>query len=176
MTVQTLLEEVDGRNAIAVQVGGPSGSCISKADFGRRICFDDLATGGSIIVIDSEEKLFEVVHNFMDFFVEESCGWCVPCRAGNVILKAKFEKIMNGAGTETDLKEIEDWCSIVKGMSRCGLGQTSPNPIATTIQNFRGLYEAKLQKGADYATEFDLAAAVQDSCDAAGRKPNLGDH
>ena len=176
MTVQTLLEEVEGRNAIAVQVGGPSGTCIAKSDFGRRICFDDLATGGSIIIIDSEEKLMKVVHNFMDFFVEESCGWCVPCRAGNVILKNKFEKIMNGAGTETDLKELEEWCTIVKSTSRCGLGQTSPNPIATTIQNFRGLYEAKLQKGADYATEFDLSAAVQESCVAAGRKPNLGEH
>ncbi|PKL40702.1 MAG: hypothetical protein CVV44_03605 [Spirochaetae bacterium HGW-Spirochaetae-1] len=176
MTVQTLLEETGGRNAVAVQVGGPSGTCIGKKDFGRRICFDDLATGGSIIIIGPQTDLLGVVHNFMDFFVEESCGWCVPCRAGNAILKSKLEKILHGHGTETDLNELEEWCKIVKSMSRCGLGQTSPNPILTTIQNFRHLYEAKLQKGVDYATEFDLAAAVKDSCEAAGRKPNLEGH
>ena len=176
MTVQTLLEEVDGRTAVAVQVGGPSGTCIGKKDFGRRICFDDLATGGSVIIIGPNTDLLGVVHNFMEFFVEESCGWCVPCRAGNVILLNKLEKIMKGHGTETDLKELEDWCLIVKGMSRCGLGQTSPNPIYTTIQNFREIYEAKLLKDTDYATEFDLAAAVKDSCEYAGRKPNIGEH
>jgi len=176
MTVQTLLEEVDGRTATAVQIGGPSGNCIGKKDFGRRICYDDLATGGSVIVIGPNTDLLGVVHNFMEFFIEESCGWCVPCRAGNVILTHKLEKIMSGKGAETDLKDLESWCKIVKSMSRCGLGQTSPNPIATTIQNFREVYEAKLQKGVDYATEFDLAAAVKDSCGVVGRKPNLEGH
>ncbi len=175
-TIQTLLEECDGRTAVAVQVGGPSGNCIGKKDFGRRICFDDLATGGSIIVIGKERDLLEIVHNFMEFFIEESCGWCVPCRAGNVILKNKLEKIMHGKGCATDLKELEEWCKIVKAMSRCGLGQTSPNPIATTIKNFREVYEAKLVKGVDYSTEFDLAAAVKDSCAAAGRKPLIEGH
>ncbi len=176
ITVQTLLEEAEGRDAMAVQVGGPSGVCINKNDFSKRICFDDLATGGSIIVIGQNRDLLEVVDNFMDFFIEESCGWCVPCRAGNVLLKHKLEKIMKGKASEADLKEIEEWCGIVKAMSRCGLGQTSPNPIASTIQNFREVYEAKLQKGADYVSEFDLAAAVKDSCEAAGRKPNLEGH
>jgi len=175
-TIQTLLEECDGRPAVAVQVGGPSGNCVGKKDFGRRICFDDLATGGSIIVIGSNTDLLEVVHNFMDFFVEESCGWCVPCRAGNVILRNKLEKIMHGNGTMADLKELEDWCLIVKSMSRCGLGQTSPNPIYTTLKNFRELYEAKVKKDVEYSTEFDLAAAVEDSCKYAGRKPQLGEH
>ncbi|HOO72177.1 MAG TPA: NAD(P)H-dependent oxidoreductase subunit E [Spirochaetota bacterium] len=176
MTIQTLLEECDGRQAVAVQVGGPSGNCVGKRDFGRRICYDDLATGGSIIVIGPERDLLEVVHNFMEFFVEESCGWCVPCRAGNVILKNKLEKIMHGKGTAADLKELEEWCLIVKNMSRCGLGQTSPNPIYTTIKNFREIYEARIQKDKDYITEFDLAASVKDSCAFAGRKPHLEEH
>ncbi len=172
-TVQTLLEMVEGRTAKAVQVGGPSGTCISKKDFGRRICFDDLSTGGSIIVIGPQRDLLEIVHNFMEFFVEESCGWCVPCRAGNQLLLHKLEKVMSGKASETDLKEIESWCTIIKSMSRCGLGQTSPNPILTTLRNFREIYEAKIQKDADYVTEFDLTAAVQDSCKAAGRTPNI---
>jgi [NiFe] hydrogenase diaphorase moiety large subunit len=175
-TIQTLLEECDGRGAKAVQVGGPSGVCVDKSKFGQRICYDDLATGGSIIVIGPDRDLFEVVHNFMEFFEEESCGWCTPCRVGNQILLHKLEKVMSGHGTETDLKEMEQWCVTVKSMSRCGLGQTSPNPIYTTLKNFREMYEAKIQKGKDYATEFDLAAAVKDSCAVVGRKPNLGEH
>ena len=174
-TVQTLIEEVGGRGAMAVQVGGPSGACIGKNEFGRRICFDDLATGGSIIVIGPDRDLLEIVHNFMDFFVEESCGWCVPCRAGNVILRNRLEKVLEGKGTEADLKELEEWCGIVGSMSRCGLGQTSPNPILTTLRNFRGLYEERLIKGIDYSTQFDLAAAVRESCEASGRKPQTGE-
>lgn len=175
-TVQTLLEMVGGRIAKAVQIGGPSGTCVGKKDFGRRICYDDLATGGSIIVIGSERDLFEVVHNFMDFFVEESCGWCVPCRAGNVILKERLEKIMSGKASMKDVEELESWCKIVKAMSRCGLGQTSPNPIYTTIQNFRDMYAAKVKKDTDYVTTFDLLAAVQESCKVAGRIPKVEEH
>ncbi|HSA16240.1 MAG TPA: NADH-ubiquinone oxidoreductase-F iron-sulfur binding region domain-containing protein, partial [Spirochaetota bacterium] len=94
----------------------------------------------------------------------------------NFILRNKLEKIMHVKGTMADLKELEDWCLIVKSMSRCGLGQTSPNPIYTTLKNFRELYEAKVQKDAEFATEFDLGAAVKDSCKYAGRKPQLGEH
>lgn len=175
-TVSTLLEMAGGRTAKAVQVGGPSGACIGKKDYGRRICFDDLGTGGSVIIIGPNRDLFEIVHNFMDFFVEESCGWCVPCRAGNVILKQKLEKIISGKAAEKDIHELEDWCRIVKSTSRCGLGQTSPNPIYTTIQNFREMYNAKVRKDTDYVSAFDLTAAVEESCKAAGRIPNCEDH
>ena len=112
----------------------------------------------------------------MEFFEEESCGWCTPCRVGNKLLLHKLEKVMDGHGTESDLQEMEKWCVTVKSMSRCGLGQTSPNPIQSTLKNFRGIYEAKIQKGKDFVTEFDMAAAVKDSCAAAGRKPNLEEH
>ncbi len=175
-TISTLLELVGGRTAKAVQVGGPSGTCIGKKDFGRRICFDDLATGGSIIIIGPDRDLFEIVHNFMDFFVEESCGWCVPCRAGNVILKQKLEKIISGKASAKDIQELEEWCRIVKATSRCGLGQTSPNPIYTTIQNFREIYEAKVKKDTDYVSTFDLLAAVEESCKTAGRIPKVEEH
>ena len=175
-TVQTLLEECEGRTAKAVQIGGPSGACVDKSKFGQRICYDDLSTGGSVIVIGPDRDLFQVVHNFMEFFEEESCGWCTPCRAGNQLLLHKLDKIMHGHGTESDLKEMEEWCVTVKSMSRCGLGQTSPNPIYTTLKNFRPMYEAKIQKGKDFVSEFDLSAAVKDSCAAAGRKPIVEGH
>ncbi len=172
-TIQTLLEMVEGRTAKAVQVGGPSGNCVGKKDFGRRICYDDLATGGSMIIIGPDRDLLQVVHNFMEFFVEESCGWCVPCRAGNVLLLHKLEKVMEGHGTDVDLKEMEEWCKITKSMSRCGLGQTSPNPIYTTLKNFPEVYEAKVKKATGFAPEFDLLAAVEESCKYAGRIPNV---
>ncbi len=175
-TVQTLIEEADARNAVAVQMGGPSGTCISKKEFSRRICYDDLATGGSVIIIGPDRDILKIVNNFMDFFIEESCGWCVPCRAGNVVLKHKLEKIMKGAASETDLKEIEEWGRMIKCSSRCGLGQTSPNPILTTIKNFREIYKSRLKKNEDFVSDFDLAASVQESCKAAGRKPNLQGH
>jgi len=176
LTVTDVLHLCGGEGAQAVVVGGPSGTIVGNNEFLKRICFEELGTGGSIIIIGQDRDLLEIVHNFMDFFVEESCGWCVPCRSGNLILKHKLEKIINGNGTEGDIRELEDWCDIVKSMSRCGLGQTSPNPISTTIRNFRDVYDARVTKGVDFVSEFDLEAAVKDSCEAAGRKPNLEDH
>jgi [NiFe] hydrogenase diaphorase moiety large subunit len=171
LTVASLLEMAGGTGAKAVQVGGPSGSCIAPAGFGRKIDFSDLATGGSIIVFGPDRDIFEIVANFMDFFVEESCGWCVPCRAGNVLLRKKFDKVARGLGTEGDLRDLETWGKLVKATSRCGLGQTSPNPILTTLKNFPDLYEARIRKGEEFVPDFDLAAAVQAGCTAANRQP-----
>jgi [NiFe] hydrogenase diaphorase moiety large subunit len=171
LTVAELLDLVGATDAKAVQVGGPSGNCISRAGFPRKICFSDLPTGGSIIVLGPDRDIFEVVENFMEFFVEESCGWCVPCRAGNVLLKKKFEKVVRGKGTAEDLRDLEAWGKLVKSASRCGLGQTSPNPILTTMKNFPELYAARIQEGQDFVPEFDLTAAIQDGCAAANRQP-----
>jgi len=171
LTVQELLDLAGAPNAQAVQVGGPSGNCISRQDFQRKLAFTDLPTGGSIIIFGMQRDIFEIVRNFMEFFVEESCGWCTPCRAGNVLLLRKFEKIAGGKGTTRDLAEIESWGKTIKAMSRCGLGQTSPNPILTTLQNFRELYEARVRKDADFIPEFDLTAAMEAGRRAAGRKP-----
>ncbi len=171
LTVAELLEMAGGAGAKAVQVGGPSGTCVAPAGFDRKICFSDLATGGSVIVFGPDRDLFEIVENFMDFFVEESCGWCVPCRAGNVLLKKKLEKVVRGLGTEGDLRDLESWGKLVKATSRCGLGQTSPNPILTTLKNFPELYAAKIRKGEDFVPEFDLEAALQAGCAAADRQP-----
>jgi len=168
-TVRKILEMAGGLDAQAVQVGGPSGTCISRGQFDRAISFEDLATGGSIIVIGPTRNLFEVVHNFMEFFVEESCGWCVPCRAGNPLLKRKLEKIMDGKGTTGDIIELEAWGKTIKAMSRCGLGQTSPNPILTTIQNFREMYESKVHRETDFLPEFDLTASVQAAAAVTGQ-------
>ena len=116
LSVRELLDMVGAPDAQAVQVGGPSGNCISPKEFERKISFTDLPTGGSIIVFGPERDLFEVVRNFMEFFVEESCGWCTPCRAGNVILLRKFEKIAGGKASRRDLEEIASWGKIDQGL------------------------------------------------------------
>lgn len=169
LKVQDLLKMAGALDAQAVQVGGPSGTCISRGQFERKLCFEDLPTGGSVIIIGPQRDLFQVIHNFMDFFIEESCGWCVPCRAGNILLKKKLKKITAGKGTTKDLQEIEAWGKTIKAMSRCGLGQTSPNPILTTLQNFREMYEAKVTKDTDYVSEFDLEAAVKAASSVTGQ-------
>jgi [NiFe] hydrogenase diaphorase moiety large subunit len=176
LKVQDLLKMAGSQDAKAVQVGGPSGTCISRGQFERRLCFEDLPTGGSVIVIGPQRDLFEVIHNFMDFFIEESCGWCAPCRAGNILLKKKLGKITSGKGTAKDLQEIESWGKTIKAMSRCGLGQTSPNPILTTVQNFREMYEAKVNKDKDFISEFDLEAAVKAASSLTGQKLTEAHH
>ena len=175
-TLQELIDMAGGAGAVGVQVGGASGTCVSKEDFGRKICYADLATGGSFMIFGPNTDILSIVHNFMNFFIEESCGWCVPCRVGNVILRDRLEKIIRGNGTELDLRELEDWCYIVRDMSRCGLGTSSPNAILTTLKSFRHLYEKKIQKGVAYVSEFDLASAIKDSCAYVGRKPHLEEH
>ena len=176
LKVQDLLKMAGALDAQAVQVGGPSGTCISRGQFERKLCFEDLPTGGSVIIIGPQRDLFEVIHNFMDFFIEESCGWCVPCRAGNILLKKKLKKITVGKGTTKDLQEIEAWGKTIKAMSRCGLGQTSPNPILTTLQNFREMYEAKVTKDTDYVSEFDLEAAVKAASSVTGQTLTKAHH
>jgi [NiFe] hydrogenase diaphorase moiety large subunit len=171
LTLAELLEKAGGTEAKAVQVGGPSGTCVAPSEFGRRICFSDLATGGSVIVFGPTRDIFEIVENFMEFFVDESCGWCTPCRAGNVLMKKTFEKIAAGLGTASDLRDLETWGNLIKRTSRCGLGQTSPNPILTTMKSFPELYQAKIRSGEEFVPLFNLAEAIQDGCAAAHRAP-----
>ncbi len=173
LSLRDLLREVGAVSPQAVQVGGPSGSCLAPAGFERKISFEDLPTGGSVIVIGCQRDLFDVIENFMDFFVDESCGWCTPCRAGNVILRNALARIRAGQGSSRDLKNIESWGKIIKASSRCGLGQTSPNPLLTTLQNFPDLYRRKLKAKDDGQPAFDLLRAMQDACLATGRTPCL---
>ncbi len=174
-SIRDMLEMVgtDENRIQAVQVGGPSGSLIAPDEFDRILCFADLATGGSLIIIDNTRDLLtDIVLNFTDFFIEESCGSCSTCRNIPNFMKMKLEKILDARGIAKDITDLEEWGKILK-VSRCGLGQTAGNPILTSIKNFRHLYEEKIQKGKDYDSEFDLSEAVKASCEAAGRIPNL---
>ena len=171
LTVQELLDIAGARDAYAVQVGGPSGTCISRQDFRRRIAFEDLPTGGSVMIFGPWRDIFEIVDNFMDFFIEESCGWCTPCRVGNTLLKGILEKIMAGRGSAQDLRDLEAWGKNIRALSRCGLGQTSPNPILSTLQNFRELYEEAVDLQKEFVPNFDLAEATLEAARLTRRQP-----
>ena len=168
--MKEVLKLAGAEDAIAVQVGGPSGQMISKEQYERTICYDDLATGGSIMVFGPDRNILEVAHAFMDFFVEESCGYCTPCRVGNVLLKERLENIIAGKGEPADIAYLEKLGETVKATSRCGLGQTSPNPILTTIKNFLKTYEKLLKEQKEkFQPFFDIHAALTESKKITGR-------
>ncbi len=177
ITVRALLKLVGATDVQAVQVGGPSGVCIGPSKFNRQIGFEDLATGGSLIIIGKERDLLrDFVLNFMNFFIEESCGSCAPCRSLTVILRDKLLKILNGQGTKQDIDELYTWAGFEKAANRCGLGQTAANPIISTIENFRSLYENLVETNENFVSTFNMEQAVAESCEVVGRVPNLSHH
>jgi [NiFe] hydrogenase diaphorase moiety large subunit len=171
ITVREVLEMSGAHNTRAVVVGGPSGRIIGENEFARTICYEDLPTGGAIIVIGEKRNLLDAVKNFLDFFIAESCGSCAPCRNLTVIIREKLLKIMSGKGVAADIEELKYWSQQMKSANRCGLGQSAANPVLTTIENFRGEYESRIDKGKDFNTTFDLESAIQESCRAVGRFP-----
>jgi [NiFe] hydrogenase diaphorase moiety large subunit len=143
-TLNDLLDLVGATDAAYVQMSGPSGQSVAPRDYGRRIAYEDLSTGGSMMVFGPQRDVLEIALQFAEFFVEESCGWCAPCRVGTVLLKQGMEKIVAGRATLADMSATEALADTVVRMSRCGLGQTAPNPILTTMRSFPELYEARL--------------------------------
>lgn len=165
ITVKEFLELVGAKDAFAVQVSGPSGECINAQQaLDRKLCHEDLSAGGSMIVFNKDRDLLKYMSYFMSFFVEESCGICTPCRAGNIIMYRRLEKIRAGKGVQQDLDEVISWGKIVADTSRCGLGMTSQNPIASTLKNFPDLYQKLLDQGADplFNPIFDLDKSLED--------------
>lgn len=163
VTLNEVLEMVGAKEPMAVQVSGPSGECVSvEADGERVFCYDDLSCNGSLMIFDSSRDLLEIVRDFMSFFVDESCGICVPCRAGNVDLLQMVERVIGGRATQKDLDDVVNWGTLVRGTSRCGLGTTSPKPILTTLEKFPHIYQQKLvQAKGPLLPSFDLKAALE---------------
>lgn len=146
-----------------VQVGGPSGEPISPAEFDRKICGEDILCGGSFMVFNRTRDILHILRNFMEFFKEESCGVCTPCRAGNFILNEKVKKMQRGLSSQEDVDEIKEWGEIVKLSSRCGLGKSSPNSIIFSLDKFKDYFNLKIAPSNEFQNvEFDMEDAIHE--------------
>jgi len=138
----------DGKKFKAVQTGGPSGGCLTEKHLDTPIDFDNLIAAGSMmgsggmIVMDEDDCMVSVAKFYLDFTVDESCGKCAPCRIGNKRLHEMLEKICSGKGTIDDIEYLKNLGKVIKDTALCGLGQTSPNPVLSTIEHFYDEYKA----------------------------------
>jgi len=138
----------DGKKFKAVQTGGPSGGCLTTKHLDTPIDYDNLVASGSMmgsggmIVMDEDNCMVKIARFYLDFTVEESCGKCTPCRIGNKRLAEILDKIIQGNGTMEDLDKLRNLCHVIKDTALCGLGQTSPNPVLSTLDNFYDEYLA----------------------------------
>lgn len=159
ISIQQVLDDCGAREVQAVQVGGPSGTLIGPAEFDRKLCFEDLPTGGSFMVFGNGRDLLAIIGNFAHFFAHESCGFCTPCRVGTTLLRNGLDKIASGHGTQYDVDEMKRMGALVKRRSHCGLGQTAANPILDGLQRFPQVFEQRLKRQ-DFEPHFDLDAAL----------------
>ena len=154
--LRTIVEEMgggapDGGRIKAVQTGGSSGGCIPAEYLDTPVDYESLTKLGSImgsggmIVMDDSTRMVDMARFFMEFCVDESCGKCIPCRAGTVQMHSLLDKILQRKATARDLAKLEELCDMVKNTSLCGLGQAAPNPTLSTLRFFRNEYEEMLQ-------------------------------
>ena len=156
-TLRTVIEEIGGgipggKKFKAAQTGGPSGGCIPAEHFDVPIDYDNLIAIGSmmgsggLIVMDEDDCMVDIAKFFLEFTVEESCGKCTACRIGTKRMLEILTKITKGQSTMEDLDKLEELCHYVKANSLCGLGQTAPNPVLSTLRYFRDEYEAHIKE------------------------------
>ncbi len=155
-TLRTIIEEIGGgvphgKKFKAAQTGGPSGGCIPASlidtpiDYDNLIAIGSMMGSGGLIVMDEDNCMVDIAKFFLEFTVDESCGKCTPCRIGNKRLYEMLEKVTEGKATMKDLDEMEKLCYYIKENSLCGLGQTAPNPVLSTLRYFRDEYEAHVR-------------------------------
>jgi len=142
----------EGRKYKAVQTGGPSGGCLPAEFLDMPVDYDSLARAGSImgsggmIVMDDSSCMVDVAKYFMDFCMEESCGKCVPCRVGTYQMRQLLDGITKGNGTPQHLQMLEELAGLLKETSLCGLGQSAPNPVVSTLRHFKDEYKAHIEE------------------------------
>lgn len=162
ISIQQFLDDCKAEDVQAVQIGGPAGTLIGKEDLHRRICYEDLSNGGSILVFGQQRDLLTIHRNFAHFFAHESCGFCTPCRVGTKLLKNSLNKIADGRGTQQDELEIKQLSELVQRYSHCGLGHTAAHHILDSLQNFPQAFNEHLTKYA-FTPQLDLDKALEDA-------------
>ena len=155
-TLRTIIEDIGGgipggKKFKAAQTGGPSGGCIpaslidTKIDYDNLIAIGSMMGSGGLIVMDEDNCMVDIAKFFLEFTVDESCGKCTPCRIGNKRLYEMLDKVTKGEATMEDLDKMEALCHYIKENSLCGLGQTAPNPVLSTMKYFRDEYVAHVR-------------------------------
>ena len=155
--LRTIIEDIgggipNGKKFKAVQTGGPSGGCIPASLLDIPVEYDTLTSvgammgSGGMIVLDEDNCMVDIARFFLDFTVDESCGKCTPCRIGTRRMLEILERIVNGKGEEGDIEKLENLAENIKATALCGLGQTAPNPVLSTIKFFRDEYEAHIRE------------------------------
>ncbi len=176
VTVQEVLDAAGATKAAAIQVGGASGQMIGRVDFQRKLCFEDLPTAGAFTIFSEHRNILQVVDYYLHFFVEESCGYCTPCRVGNVFLKKGMEKIRKGLADQADIDQLKELSQTIIATSRCGLGHTSPNPFLSSLEKFPMVYAALLKESASgYQASFNIQDALEESRRLAKRRSLIYD-
>jgi NADH:ubiquinone oxidoreductase subunit F (NADH-binding)/(2Fe-2S) ferredoxin/NAD-dependent dihydropyrimidine dehydrogenase PreA subunit len=167
----------NGKKFKAVQTGGPSGGCITTEHLDTPIDYDNLLALGSMvgsggmIVMDEDNCMVDVARFFLEFTVDESCGKCTPCREGTKRMLEILEKIADGKGEEGDIEKLESLAHTIKSASLCGLGQTAPNPVLSTLRYFRDEYEAHVYDKkcpAGVCKALAQYTVIEDKCKACG--------
>ena len=154
-TLRHIIEEIgggipNGKKFKAAQTGGPSGGCIpahlidTPIDYDNLMAIGSMMGSGGLIVMDEDTCMVDIARFFLDFTVDESCGKCTPCRVGTKRLLELLDKIIAGNGELEDLDRMEELCNYIKSASLCGLGQTAPNPVLSTLRYFRDEYVAHI--------------------------------
>ncbi|MFA5302588.1 MAG: NADH-quinone oxidoreductase subunit NuoF [Bacteroidales bacterium] len=164
ITLREIIYEIgggikNGKKFKAVQTGGPSGGCLTEAHLDTPIDFDSLLAAGSMmgsggmIVMDEDDCMVSIAKFYLEFIVEESCGKCTPCRIGNKRMLEILEKIIQGKGNMEDLDHLRNLAYVIKDTSLCGLGQSSPNPVLSTLENFYDEYVAHVKEKRCFAKQ-----------------------
>ncbi len=167
----------NGKKFKAVQTGGPSGGCIPASLIDISVDYDSLTSigcmmgSGGMIVMDEDNCMVDIAKFFLEFIVDESCGKCTPCRIGTRRMLELLTKITDGKGEDGDIEKLESLANTIKSTSLCGLGQTAPNPVLSTIRFFRDEYEAHIYKKecpAHYCKAFKKFTIDKDKCMGCG--------
>ena len=146
--LRTIIEDIgggcpNGKKFKAVQTGGPSGGCIPASLLDTPVEYDTLTAigammgSGGMIVMDEDNCMVDIARFFLDFTVDESCGKCTPCRVGTRRMLEILERITQGKGEEGDIEKLQELAESIKNSALCGLGQTAPNPVLSTIKYFQ---------------------------------------
>jgi len=159
VTITEILADCGAHNTQAVTSAGAAGHCLAVDEFERCIAFEDVATGGSIMVFDQRRDIFDVAQNFAQFFAHESCGFCTPCRVGTAVNVKLLNKLANDHGSPYDLEEMQRMHRLMQGASHCGLGNTATIALQDMLHKFRPAFERRLHSP-DYEPAFDLDAAL----------------